>query len=214
MNGILRSTRVFLAFPLLIQLILFISCWYASSNINSLGRWIWHIGYPAIYYASLSSMCFLYYKRNTFTKTKLLSGGMGLVAFSAVAIVIVGIHFLVRFRWPMLNENTAMTDVVERMIRLPLDSKAIPVFGLLLSVILGPIVEEIYFRKILFCLFDSRLLYVVVSSFVFALLHLVSGGFVSAFALGAALSVGYIFIGRIWPIVLLHALYNLIAILA
>ena len=81
----------------------------------------------------------------------------------------------------------------------------------------GPIAEEIFFRGFMLSGLNSKFgekSSLVISSFIFSVFHIDPGAIIPTFLLGAIL--GYVFIRyrSIWPSIFIHALHNMIAILA
>jgi len=88
------------------------------------------------------------------------------------------------------------------------------VFG---STIIAPIYEELLFRGILFpkLLQKTNLIWaIVLSSLVFAILHFHLSALLPLFVLSIILSFTYLYTSTIWACISLHALFNLISIIA
>jgi membrane protease YdiL (CAAX protease family) len=91
------------------------------------------------------------------------------------------------------------------------------VLFLLVAVVMAPLFEEIFFRGFLFRGFADSWGWVagaVVSAAIFGLAHLQLDVFVPLFALGFALAWVYKRTGSLWTSIALHALFNLLSVLA
>lgn len=85
-----------------------------------------------------------------------------------------------------------------------------------LSVILAPIIEEIIFRGVLFPAISKRyglVSGVVISSFVFTLVHIDPINMISVLPLGVFLAIMYQRTGSIYPGMMLHASWNFMVLL-
>ncbi|MDY0316634.1 MAG: CPBP family intramembrane glutamic endopeptidase, partial [Acholeplasmatales bacterium] len=89
------------------------------------------------------------------------------------------------------------------------------------AVIFAPIVEELVFRKAFFSLIKNKWVALVVSSFMFSLIHIISeptlGGFMVNLVIYGASGVGfgYIYLNHkenIYSTIIVHALWNLMSI--
>jgi membrane protease YdiL (CAAX protease family) len=81
--------------------------------------------------------------------------------------------------------------------------------------LLGPLVEEVVFRGVVFGALSDLLpgwAAIVLSALIFAALHFNMYLFVPAFIVGVALALIYARSGSLWPAVVLHSLYNLTSI--
>jgi membrane protease YdiL (CAAX protease family) len=79
------------------------------------------------------------------------------------------------------------------------------------TVLIAPVLEELYFRGILFRWLASRaglLLGVVVSSIIFSAIHHNDGGFFSRALSGAVLAILVVKTGSLWPSIAVHAIGN------
>ena len=86
-----------------------------------------------------------------------------------------------------------------------------PVWLFLVSVVVAPLVEEIFFRGFLFQGFRQRYGWIpaiLLSSGIFAAAHLDPLSFIPTFVLGAALAYVYHRSNSLWPAIILHFLNN------
>ena len=80
-----------------------------------------------------------------------------------------------------------------------------------LAMFIAPVAEEILFRGILVPLLMKRLgagPAVILSSVLFALVHLHAPSFFPLFVLATGLALAYIYTGSLWVPIMMHALFN------
>lgn len=96
------------------------------------------------------------------------------------------------------------------------------VFMILSAVILGPVVEELVFRKAIFGLITNERIALTVSTLSFGLIHLIAEASlmhalvngISYFVMGLVFGLIYLRNGKnIWPVIFIHIVSNLVAVL-
>ena len=106
-------------------------------------------------------------------------------------------------------------DILERFKELE-NSFEISIF-VIGSAVIAPIYEELLFRGIIFPTLIQKTNFtiaLVLSSLIFAVLHFHLSALLSLFVLSIILSITYLYTSTIWASISLHALFNLISIIA
>jgi len=136
----------------------------------------------------------------------------GIIAYFTVIPFCLGLFWIVHFLAPLTEQD------VHRLLRL-LPTVPVPwrVVMVLQAVILAPLVEEVFFRGLLQSLFRKHLrspwVAILLTSLCFALIHWPYWkSMPSLGVLAIALGYNYERCGRIWPVVLTHALFNAVNI--
>lgn len=91
--------------------------------------------------------------------------------------------------------------------------QAFPLLGILVTVIITPLLEEVVFRGVLFQALLRRysgVLSVIISSLIFAAVHLDPAHIISILPLGFYAAIMTHRLGSIWPAVVLHMSWNLL----
>lgn len=122
-----------------------------------------------------------------------------------VATILVNITIL-----PKTGETSSTIQTIQ----------SLPLFlTVLFPVVLAPLVEELFFRVLSFQLLWGKKLYVLLSSFLFALMHLTTNTpffvgvmFVEIFLMGVVLSLTYQKFNNVYYNIAIHVGYNLTAI--
>ena len=106
-------------------------------------------------------------------------------------------------------------DILERFKELE-NSFEISIF-VIGSAVIAPIYEELLFRGIIFPTLIQKTNFtiaLVLSSLIFAVLHFHLSALLPLFVLSIILSITYLYTSTIWASISLHALFNLISIIA
>ncbi len=137
--------------------------------------------------------------------------GRGVVGFLAVFPICLGLERL--FTWIL---KSIQPDAVQPHVFLVALNKVGPAWQVgivFLAVVLGPLLEEILFRGLLQSMLRRYLRSpwggVLISSAIFALFHIRTPQNIPAlFVLGVVLGYNYERCGRLWPVILIHMLFN------
>ncbi|WP_243346743.1 CPBP family intramembrane glutamic endopeptidase [Mesoterricola sediminis] len=173
---------------------------------------LWYLCYPVVFYLVLALVFWMAHKgmygvpKGTFGRSLISAAG-----------AVLALYLLSRWaapQWPCLANSKPLTDFIEGRI---VDSAEIPkifvLSGFLISMLIGPIVEELYFRRMFLGLFNGKIFYCLGGSIIFAMAHVSSGNIVMAFFLGICLSLVYLYSGKIWISCVLHSVFNFLVIL-
>ena len=85
---------------------------------------------------------------------------------------------------------------------------------IILMVLVAPIQEEVFYRLLLFRKLQesySVVVSIVITSFIFAVVHWNLPGLFAYFTIGAVFTYLYYLTGNIWINIMVHAIYNLLA---
>jgi len=131
---------------------------------------------------------------------------LGLILFS---FLVAGVFVLITVLVPTIDVDQAQNTSFE------FGDKGVGlIIGFVATVILAPIIEELYFRGLILPAVAKRygwLLGVVISSGFFAILHMQVNVIIYTFLLGIVLSFFYIRLKSIIPGIVLHMINNLLA---
>lgn len=122
------------------------------------------------------------------------------------------VQFIATFINVLLLHQAAPSTHTQDIVNL---TRASPLFIFTVSVI-GPMLEEIVFRKIFFGSLRSKMPFIIaaaISSFVFAVVHMDLSHLLTYFLIGFFLCYVYARTGRIWVTMIMHAGMNSIVIL-
>lgn len=133
----------------------------------------------------------------------------GIIGYVGILPIVFVISLLIQFLFFMAGYPVTMQDVVGIFLEpQPVWSLF---FLLILAVVIAPLVEEIIFRGILLPVLLKKIglgTAVVVSSLVFAGIHLHLPSFAPLFVLAIMLSLLYIYSGSLWPSIIMHSVFN------
>ena len=134
-----------------------------------------------------------------FLKTLLMCFGVGYLG-NLIGTAFLGV-------WNAVTGNSAGDELTTLLY----DANSLTM--LISTVILAPILEELFFRKLLIDRLRpfGKTVSVLLPAFLFALFHQNAAQMIYAFAIGAVLAYFYYEKGKYWPCVAIHALFNWIA---
>jgi membrane protease YdiL (CAAX protease family) len=135
---------------------------------------------------------------------------LGLIILSAVGVLILGDLYTAITTALHFNAPTNVDELVSELHQMP----AVVYASLIVSVLIAPVCEELFFRG--FLLQGLRLSLptwgaILVTSLIFAAAHASLGSFVLLFILAVFLGMLRVVTGSIWPGVILHTLNNAIS---
>ncbi len=135
--------------------------------------------------------------------------GMGLALYAGLLPLFFFAAVLSRLVMLIIGYPVTIQDVVLIFMA---PQSLLTLLGLLcLAMIIAPVAEEILFRGILLPLLMKRLgagSAVILSSFLFALIHWHVPSFFPLFVLATGLALAYVYTGSLWVPILMHALFN------
>jgi membrane protease YdiL (CAAX protease family) len=137
------------------------------------------------------------------------TASQGLIGYVGILPVVFVTSLLIQVLFFMAGQPVTLQDVVD--VFLEQQPAWSLLFLFLLAVVVAPLVEEILFRGILLTVLVKRIgtgLAVVISSLIFAGIHMHLPSFFPLFTLAVALSLLYIYSGSLWPSVILHSVFN------
>ena len=137
----------------------------------------------------------------------------GVLGYIALVPICLGLEMLSKWILPESMQHQHQALVILGLRDLPIIWKAMAVFG---AVILAPLAEEIFFRGLLQSMvrrYSGPWPAVVISSVVFAAMHHhTPQGIAPLLALGIVLGYNYEHTGRLYRSILIHALFNVVAV--
>ena len=137
-----------------------------------------------------------------------------LCLFTYISVLIVGLlnHYLLTY---FFDIEIKPQEILEKFKELE-NSFEISIF-VIGSAVVAPIYEELLFRGIIFPKLIQKTNFTIallLSSLIFAVLHFHLSALLPLFVLSIILSITYLYTSTIWASISLHALFNLISIIA
>ena len=149
---------------------------------------------------------------DAFPLSKMICAALGLTAIGlAPTFLLGGVNELICW---ILKMELSSQPVIDEFLMMTERTEILSFIGL--SVIAGPVAEEILFRGLLYPALRDRLgikLAVVLSSALFALVHFHAPTFLPLMFCGVMLAMAYEYSGSLLLAILIHAISNLISVL-
>lgn len=181
----------------------------------------------AVYLLSISVLCFLLKADfiKDFSILKKESIKKTIITFICVTIVFFVLYYSANIISSILIEHLGITDSENQVfVELLLQYALVPM--VITTVFLGPIVEELVFRKCIFGLFSKKWIALIVSSLTFTAIHIISSlslgyNFIELIAISIPYLAGGILFGliymktkyNIYYSIGVHILINLVAVI-
>jgi len=144
----------------------------------------------------------------------LYDSGRGVIGYLGVFPVCIALFWMMRWIWPATPEDT------HALLRLlPTVGPAWKILAILSAVVLAPLAEEVFFRGLLQSIVRKYTMNpwvaILGSSVFFALAHgTLWRDMPALFALSVALGYNYERCGRLYPSILIHAIFNAVSVAA
>jgi membrane protease YdiL (CAAX protease family) len=216
MNKKLKTALVILYY-FVFDLLIYVPFLVLDININAIPDSLFNTYYISTQVIFIVTLIFLYYKDITHYLEDFKKNGINYLKFG-INIWLKGLFVMILSNMIISSFSPITVPENEQAIREALNIN--PLFIVISSVIIAPLLEEILFRKTLFDIIKNKNAYIIISGLVFGSFHIIGIGeslyswlYVIPYAsLGVAFAYTYVKTNNLITSICLHSFHNLITV--